>query len=307
VSAGELDWKVLLREFWADFNAKIGETAELRMSDVLTALDTALGPHLFPEKPDGSDPRACPVCNTGRMGLKSSRFGPFLGCSNYPECRHTRPLAAENGEDGAESGDRKLGEDPVTGEDVWLKAGRFGPYVQLGEGEKPKRASLPKGWSAPDMDLEKALRLLRLPREIGAHPEDGKPISAGIGRYGPFVLHNGTFANLSNVEEVFDVGLNRAVDLIASKRAGSRRGGEAAALKELGPHPADGQPIRVLAGRYGPYVKHGATNATIPKGTDSQAVTLEQAIALLAEREAKGGGGKKKPARGKSKQAKADA
>ena len=297
VSAGELDWKVLLREFWADFNAKIGEMGELRMSDVLTALDASLGPHLFPAKADGSDPRACPVCNTGRMGLKSSRFGPFLGCSNYPECRHTRPLTvAEEGEDGP-TGDRELGVDPVTGETVFLKTGRFGVYVQLGEGEKPKRSSLPKGWSAPDMDLEKGLRLLRLPREVGLHPEDGKKILAGIGRFGPFVLHEGTYANLSNADEVFDVGVNRAVDLIATKRAG-RRGGEAAALKDLGAHPVDGQPIRVLSGRYGPYIKHGSTNANVPRGADPLEVTLEQAVALIAEREAKGGGKKaKKPAR----------
>ena len=296
VSAGDLDWKVLLREFWAEFNAKVGETAELRMSDVLTALDRTLGPHLFPEKADGTDPRSCPVCNTGRMGLKSSKYGPFLGCSNYPECRHTRPLTvSEEGEDGA-TGDRELGVDPVTGEIVFLKTGRFGVYVQLGEGEKPKRSSLPKGWSAPDMDLEKGLRLLRLPREIGAHPEDGKPILAGIGRFGPFVLHNGTYANLPNADEVFDVGLNRAVDLIATKRAGRRP--ESTALAELGAHPADGQPIRVLSGRYGPYIKHGATNANVPRGADPLTVTLEQAVALIAERVAKGGGAKpKKPAR----------
>ncbi len=295
VSAGELDWKVLLREFWEDFNRKIGEMGELRMSDVLTALDTTLGPHLFPEKPDGSDPRACPVCNTGRMGLKSSRFGPFLGCSNYPECRHTRPLTVAEDGDEAAAGDRELGVDPVTGETVFLKSGRFGPYVQLGEGEKPKRASLPKGWSAPDMDLEKGLRLLRLPREVGKHPEDGKPILAGIGRFGPFVQHDGTYANLPSVDEVFEVGVNRAVDLIATKRAG-RRGGEAAALKDLGAHPVDGQPIRVLSGRYGPYIKHGSTNANVPRGADPLSVTLEQAVALIAEREAKGGG-KKKPAK----------
>ncbi|WP_293678159.1 type I DNA topoisomerase [uncultured Phenylobacterium sp.] len=294
VSAGELDWKVLLREFWEAFNAKIGETAELRMSDVLTALDRTLGPHLFPDKPDGSDPRACPVCGTGRMGLKSSKYGPFLGCANYPECRHTRPLTvAEEGEDGP-AGDRELGVDPVTGEIVYLKTGRFGTYVQLGDGEKPKRSSLPKGWSAPDMDLEKGLRLLRLPREVGLHPEDSKPILAGIGRYGPFVLHNGTYANLSNAEEVFDVGVNRAVDLIATKRSGRRA--ESAALAELGAHPVDGQPVRVLSGKYGPYIKHGSTNANVPRGADPLTVTLEQAVVLIAEREAKGGG-KKKPAR----------
>ncbi|MBI1199253.1 MAG: type I DNA topoisomerase [Phenylobacterium sp.] len=300
VSAGDLDWKVLLREFWTDFHAKISEMGELRMSDVLSALDESLGAHLFPEKPDGSDPRACPVCGSGRMSLKSSRYGPFLGCSNYPECRHTRPLSAsEDGEDAA-SGDRELGVDPVTGEKVWLKAGRFGPYVQLGEGEKPKRASLPKGWSAPDMDLEKALRLLRLPREVGMHPEDGKPILAGIGKFGPFVLHEKTYANLPSIDEVFEVGVNRAVDLIATKRAGRRPGAEA--LKELGAHPADGQPVRVLAGRYGPYVKHGDTNANIPRGADPLSVTLEQAVALIAEREAKGGGKKgKKAAASKTK------
>ncbi|MFN9849818.1 MAG: type I DNA topoisomerase [Alphaproteobacteria bacterium] len=298
VSAGELDWKVLLREFWLEFNAKIGETAELRISDVLTALDATLGPHLFPTKADGSDPRACPVCNSGRMGLKSSKYGPFLGCSNYPECRHTRPLTvAEDGEDGP-TGDRELGIDPVTGETVFLRTGRFGVYVQLGEGEKPKRSSLPKGWSAPDMDLDKGLRLLRLPRDVGNHPEDGKPIVAGIGRYGPFVLHDGTYANLPSADEVFDVGVNRAVDLLATKRAGRRGGAESAALAELGAHPVDGQPIRVLSGRYGPYIKHGATNANVPRGADPLSVTLEQAIELIAERVAKGGGGKaKKPAR----------
>ncbi|MBL8555400.1 MAG: type I DNA topoisomerase [Phenylobacterium sp.] len=298
VSAGELDWKVLLREFWTEFNAKIGETADLKITDVLNALDAALGPHLFPDKPDGSDPRACPTCGTGRMGLKSSRYGPFLGCSNYPECRYTRPIGVQvEGEDGA-SGDRELGVDPVTGETVYLKTGRFGVYVQLGDGEKPKRSSLPKGWSAPDMDLEKALRLLRLPREIGMHPEDGKPILAGIGRFGPFVLHEGTYANLPSVDEVFEVGVNRAVDLIATKRAGRRGGAEAAALKELGPHPVDGQPVRVLSGRYGPYIKHGSTNANVPRGADPLSVTMEQAVALIAEREAKGGGKKgKKPAR----------
>ncbi|HEX7945195.1 MAG TPA: topoisomerase C-terminal repeat-containing protein, partial [Phenylobacterium sp.] len=295
VSAGDLDWKVLLREFWNDFNAKIGETAELRMSDVLTALDKTLGPHLFPDKPDGSDPRACPVCNSGRMALKSSKYGPFLGCSNYPECRHTRPLTvAEEGDEGA-TGDRELGVDPVSGQIVYLKTGRFGVYVQLGDGEKPKRSSLPKGWSAPDMDLEKGLRLLRLPREVGNHPEDGKPIVAGIGRFGPFVLHNGTYANLPNADEVFDVGLNRAVDLIATKRAGRRP--EASALAELGAHPVDGQPIRVLSGRYGPYIKHGSTNANVPRGADPLTVTLEEAVKLIAERVEKGGGGKKKPAR----------
>ena len=298
VSAGELDWKALLREFWTDFYAKTEEIGALRTREVLDSLDTALAPFLYPPRPDGSDPRVCPTCGTGALSLKTSRFGPFVGCSNYPECRYTRPIGQAEGENGAENGDRELGVDPQTGETVYLKAGRFGPYVQLGEGDKPKRSSLPKGWSAAAMDLEKALRLLRLPREVGVHPEDGQPILAGLGRYGPFVQHNGTYANLSGADEVFEVGLNRAVALLAEKRAGGAgRRGEAAALKELGPHPADGQPVRVLSGRYGPYIKHGSTNANVPRGSDPQALTLEQAVALIAEREAKGGGTKKKPAR----------
>jgi len=304
VSAGELDWKVLLREFWQDFHAKTEEIGSLRTREVLDALDSALSLFLYPPKADGADPRVCPTCGTGRLSLKTSRFGPFVGCSNYPECRYTRPIGqAEGEENGGENGDRELGTDPETGQTVWLKAGRFGPYVQLGEGEKPKRASLPKGWSAAIMDLEKALRLLRLPREVGVHPEDGQPILAGIGRYGPFVQHAGTYANLSSVDEVFEVGLNRAVAALAEKRAGGAgRRGEAQALKELGAHPGDGQPVRVLSGRYGPYIKHGATNANVPRGADPQALTLDEAIKLLAEREAKGGS-KKKPARAAKAQA----
>jgi DNA topoisomerase-1 len=148
------------------------------------------------------------------------------------------------------------------------------------------------------MDIDKALRLLSLPRDVGPHPEDGAMIQAGIGRYGPYVLHAGTYANLESAEEVFEVGLNRAVAVLAEKRAGGGRGQRQAAapLKDLGAHPADGQPVRVLSGRFGPYIKHGSTNANIPRGTDPQDVTLEQAVALIAEREAKGGG-KKKPAK----------
>ncbi|MDP3852855.1 type I DNA topoisomerase [Phenylobacterium sp.] len=301
VSAGELDWKALLREFWTDFHAAVGEIAELRVTHVLDALNEALGPHIFPEKADGSDPRGCPTCGTGRLSLKTGKFGAFIGCSNYPECRFTRQIAQSDDDKTTESGDRELGVDPITGEMVFLKAGRFGPYVQLGEGDKPKRSSLPKGWSAAAMDLEKGLRLLRLPREVGAHPEDGGMITAGIGRFGPFVLHNGTYANLPGVDEVFEVGLNRAVTLLAEKRAGGggRGRGETAALKELGAHPADGAPVKIMSGRYGPYVKHGSTNANVPKGKEPSDVTLEEAVALLAEREAKGGG-KKKPAKAKA-------
>jgi DNA topoisomerase-1 len=295
VSAGELDWKALLREFWTDFNAAIGEIGELRTTHVLDALNEALGPHIFPAKEDGSDPRACPTCGTGQLSLKTGKFGAFIGCSNYPECRFTRPIAQADDEANGENADRELGIDPKTGETVWLKNGRFGPYVEAVGAEKPRRASLPKLWPPASMDIDKALRLLNLPREVGQHPEDGKPILAGIGRYGPYVQHDGTYANLENAEEVFDVGLNRAVTVLAEKRAGGFKGRAAAtALKDLGAHPEDGKPIQILSGRYGPYIKHGSTNANVPRGKDPQDVTLEEAVGLIAERAAKGG--KKKPA-----------
>ncbi len=291
VSAGELDWKLLLRRFWDDFHAATQAAGELRTTAILDHLNDALGPHIFPDKGDGTDPRACPSCADGRLSLKTSRFGAFIGCSNYPECRYTRPVASPDaGENGENGGDRELGLDPETGQPVHLKIGRFGPYVETTppEAEKPKRSSLPKGWSPASVDLEKALRLLRLPREVGAHPEGGKLITAGLGRYGPFVAHDGTYANLSDIEEVFDVGLNRAVALLAEKRAsrGAGRGGAMAPLKDLGAHPETGDPIHVMAGRYGPYVKSGKINATLPKGTAPEDLTLEAALPLLAAKAA---------------------
>lgn len=302
VSAGEMEWKQLLRDFWKDFHAAVGEISELRVTNVLDALNEALGPHIFPAKEDGSDARACPTCATGRLSLKTGKFGAFIGCSNYPECRFTRTLANAEGEDGAESGDRELGIHPVTGQAVWLKIGRFGPYVEMAEGEKPKRASLPKGWVPAAIDLEKAIRLLSLPREVGNHPDDGAIILAGIGRFGPYVQHSGTYANLDSPEEVFDVGLNRAITVLAEKRAGGGKGrgrAEATALKDLGLHPETGKSIKILSGRFGPYIKHEATNANVPKGMEPTDLTLEEAVRLIAEREAKGGG-KKKPVKAKA-------
>jgi len=291
VSAGDLDWKVLLRDFWTEFKAAIEGTAELRITNVLDALNEALGPHIFPEKPDGSDPRLCPNCGAGKLSIRLSKNGAFIGCSNYPECRFTRPVSAPGADGESESGDRVLGEDPATGLPVHLKIGRFGPYVETANGDdKPKRSSLPKGWSPQGMDLERALRLLSLPRLVGEHPEDGKPIQAGLGRYGPFILHDGTYANVSDIEEVFDIGLNRAVTLLAEKRAGGRgaRAGSTEPLKDLGAHPETGDSVKVLAGRFGPYVKSGAINATIPKSIDPSAITMEEAVKLIAERAAKG-------------------
>jgi DNA topoisomerase I len=290
VSAGELDWKALLREFWRDFDAAVGDIGELRTTQVLDALNEALGPHIFPDRGDGVDPRACPSCATGRLSLKTGRYGAFIGCSNYPECRYTRPIAASEGEEGEAAGDRELGIDPATGQSVWLKIGRFGPYVEAAA-DPPRRSSLPRDWPAAAMDLDKALRLLSLPRQVGAHPEDGEMILAGIGRYGPYVQHQKTYANLPNAEEVFEVGLNRAVALLAEKRAGGGRGRAAASPgRELGAHPETGKPIKLMAGRYGPYVKHEDINATLPKGADPDALTLAEAVALIAARGAEGGG-----------------
>ena len=305
VSAGQLDWKVLLRNFWQDFHAATQAAGELRTTAILDALNESLGAHIFPDKGDGTDPRECPLCHQGQLSLKTSRFGAFIGCDRYPECKYTRPVASPSAEDGsAESGDRELGIDPETGQPVQLKIGRFGPYVEITppEGDKPKRSSLPKGWSPASLTLDQALRLLALPREVGVHPEDGKMITAGLGRYGPFVLHAGTYANVSDIDEVFEVGLNRAVALLAEKRAGRPgRGAATAPLKDLGAHPETGEPIHVMAGRFGPYVKSGKINATLPKGTAPEDLTLEDALPLLA---AKAGAAPKKKAPAKKAAAK---
>jgi len=302
ISDGKLAWKDVLRDFWKDFSGAVDDIKELRVTDVLDALNDELAPLVFPAREDGSNPRICPKCGTGNLSLKLGKFGAFVGCSNYPECSFTRQLgdaANPNGENGnGDDGTRLLGKDPYTAEEVTLRSGRFGPYIQRGDGKDAKRSSLPKGWTPESIDHEKALALLALPRDVGKHPESGKMISAGLGRYGPFVLHDGTYANLESIEDVFSIGLNRAVSVIAEKQAkgkGGRNGGTAAALKELGDHPDGGGKIVVRDGKYGPYVNFGKVNATLPKGKDPQSVTIEDALALIAEKEAKGGG--KKPFR----------
>ncbi|WP_336064952.1 type I DNA topoisomerase [Nitratireductor rhodophyticola] len=306
ISDGQLSWKEVLRDFWQDFSGHVDEIKELRVTNVLDALNEELAPLAFPAKEDGTDPRACPRCGTGQLSLKLGRHGAFVGCSNYPECGFTRQFGeagnGENGENGLD-GDKVLGKDPHTEEEITLRSGRFGPYVQRGEGKEAKRAGLPKGWSSDSIDIEKALALLALPRDVGQHPESGKMISAGIGRYGPFLLHDGAYANLESVEDVFSIGLNRAVTVIAEKQAKGGRGRSTpTALKELGDHPDEGGKITVRDGRYGPYVNHGKVNATLPKGKEPMDVTLEEAVELIAAKAAKGG--KKKPAAKKKAPAK---
>lgn len=306
ISDGKLEWKDVLRDFWREFTGSVEEIKDLRVGEVLEALNEILGPHVFPPREDGSDPRSCPSCKSGRLSLKiSGKYGAFIGCGNYPECRYTRQLSDTGGTGDSEAAGpdgKLLGYDPDTGFAVTLRTGRFGPYVQLGEAaedEKPKRSSLPKGVDAGSIDLDYALKLLSLPREVGLHPETGKLITAGLGRYGPFILHDGMYANVEGIEEVFSVGINRAVTLLAEKAAGAKgrfQRPKATVLKDLGEHPDGGGKIEVLSGRYGPYVKHGSVNATIPNGKDPATLSVAEAVELIAARAAKGPS-KKKPVR----------
>jgi DNA topoisomerase-1 len=322
VSDGKLAWKDFLRDFWKEFNGAIEGVAELRVTHVIDALNEVLEPHIFPPKTDAGgnklDPRKCPTCGTGQLSLKLGKFGAFIGCSNYPECRFTRPFGAEKpGDSDIPPEGKMLGNNPE-GVPVFLKSGRFGAYVQLGpdpveKSEKPRRSSIPNGWSVPDLDLEQALKLLSLPREVGKHPEDGEPIEANLGRYGPYVKHLKTYANVPDVNELFEIGLNRAVTLIAEKRAGKGagrgRGQAAPPLREMGNHP-DGEPIRLYNGRFGPYLKHGVINANIPRGADPATITLEQAIELVDARALAAPStkmkGKKKAAKAPAKKAAAE-
>jgi DNA topoisomerase I len=291
ISNHEIEWRTVLRDFWRDFIGAVDDTKDLKISQVIDALDELLAPHLFPPRADGSDPRVCPNCSSGRLTLKLSKFGAFIGCSSYPECRYTRPLTASA--DGSDIGTKKLGVDPKTGLDVTLRSGRFGPYVQLGEAvekEKPKRAGLPKGTNPEDVDLERALALLSLPRDVGLHPEDGEPIRAGIGRFGPYIQHGKTYANLEPGDDIFHVGLNRAVTLLAEKLAkGPRRRFGADPGRALGMHPTKGGPIVAKNGRYGPYVSHEGVNATLTGDKTPETVTLEEAAALIDARAERNG------------------
>jgi DNA topoisomerase I len=291
ISNGEVDFKKVLRDFWKDFRAKIGEVSELRITQVIDSLNDLLEPHIFPAKADGTAPRACPTCADGSLSLKLSRFGSFIGCTNYPECKYTRQLSIPPDGEAQPIDGTVIGTDPVSGLPVTRRIGRFGPYLQLGdavEGEKPKRASIPKSANPATIDLEYALKLLSLPREVGLHPETKTPIVANFGRFGPFILHDGTYANLKDPDDVYTVGLNRAVTLLAEKRArGPSNRGRPGALRDLGAHPADKAKVEVMGGRYGAYVKHGKVNATIPPEIKPEEITLEQALALLAERTGK--------------------
>lgn len=297
ISDGRIDWKQVLREFWQAFSAKVEDTKDLRVAEVLDTLDEVLGPHFFRDVGDGNDPRKCPTCSNGRLGLKLGKFGAFIGCSNYPECKFTRPLevvegSAEDAATGSNGGPKVLGIDPETGKEVTLRKGPYGFYVQLGEPEegskeKPKRSSIPKHISPHDVDLDIALGLLSLPRTLGRDPETGDDVQAGIGRFGPYVKRGGTYVSLKDGDDVLSIGMNRARELLATKP-------RKAEPKELGKHPDDKKPVQLRDGRFGPYVQHGKTMASVPKGTTKDDVTLEMAVDLIAAKAGSKGG--KKPA-----------
>ena len=305
VSGGRADWQAVLDAFWRDFKPKTAEVMEQKPSDVMAELDAFLEPYLFPENADGSDPRLCPKCGAGRLSLRGGRFGPFVACSNYPECKFTRKFAQPGGEAGETGEDEELGTDPATGEAVWRKSGRFGPYVQLGEGKEAKRASIPKDVPAEEFGLDWALKLLSLPRTVGTHPESGKEISAAIGRYGPYLLHDGKYGRLSSTVEVFEVGMNAAVALLAdAANKGPRRGGAREPLRQLGEHPRTGLALNVMEGRFGPYVSDGTIHATLPKTVAPDALTLEEAAQLIDAKAAKAPAKKSKKAPAKKAPAK---
>ncbi|HJS31463.1 MAG TPA: type I DNA topoisomerase [Alphaproteobacteria bacterium] len=289
ISGGRVDWKAVLRDFWRAFSEAVANTKDLTITQVIDSLDAELGPHFFPAREDGADPRRCPSCGEGRLGLKLGKFGAFVGCSRYPECRYTRRLGIENGdgEAAALEAARTIGVDPSSGEIVSLRKGPYGLYLQLGEGAegiKPKRVSLPRDIDAQTIDLDMALKLLALPRAVGPHPETGDMITAGLGRFGPYLKHGHKYKSLGSTQDLLTVGLNRAVDILAQPGGGRRAATPAGPTREIGTHPDDGKPLIAGVGRYGPYVKHGSVYANLSKGRSIEEVTLDEAVALIAER-----------------------
>lgn len=311
VSDGREAYKDLLAKFWKDFKPKADEVMDKMPSEVTEVLDGYLSDFLFPEREDGKDPRYCPLCDKegregGRLALRGGRYGAFVACANYPECKFTRRFAQPGADGGAGEDDGVMGTDPETGAEIHRKTGRFGPYIEMEVDGEKKRASIPK--DLDDFDLEWAIKLLGLPRIVGEHPETGKEIEAAIGRYGPYLRHDGKYAKLQSTRDVFETGMNAAVTMLAE--AANRKGGgrqKAEPIKTLGEHPTSGGEMKVMPGRYGPYVTDGTTNATIPKDVKPEDVTEQQAIELIDARAAKGPPKKKRrksPAKKKKASAK---
>jgi len=290
ISNSKEKWKDVLSGFWNDFCKNIDNTKDLSVRKVIDTLDAELGEHFLPKKKDGSDPRKCPACNNGRLGIKLSKTGGFIGCSNYEDnkngCNFTMPLEHI---DGSESGGLtkypiELGKEPGSNKGVKIKKGPYGLYVELSaksDKEKPKRMGIPKNLSADEINLDKALELLSLPRLIGQHPETKKDIYGGIGPFGPYIKHDNAYKSLKD-DDVLTIGLNRAVELVAQiKKRGS------ADDRALGQHPKNKKKIFIKSGRYGPYIRFGSVNVSIPKNINEKEITIEEAVALIDKKAAK--------------------
>ena len=291
ISGGRATRTGVLEDFWRDFAPAVSAATKLGVREAITGVEAVVEPVLFPPRSDGVDPRACPKCLEGRLALRPGRNNLFLGCDRYPDCRFVRSVEAATEGEADWLGDRELGQDGA-GRSVLVRKGPFGFYLELGT-DPPKRTSLPADSDPHGIDLALARQYLALPRALGAHPDTGVEIEAGIGRYGPFVRCGRVYANLPKDESVLEVGLNRAVSLIADRESRRGRGAAAAALRELGDHP-EGGAVRILDGRYGPYVKWGRVSASIPKDRDPEQVTMSEAQELIAAKQARGTSGSRR-------------
>ena len=298
ITSGTINWKEFLDKFWKNFSSNIGEVTDLRITNVLDHLNESLKNHIFVEAEGKDITRECPTCS-GQLSLKVSRFGAFVGCSNYPECKFTRPISPKKMKEVVE--DKVLGIDEETKKEIKLLSGRFGPYIQLGDNDtkdKPKRSSVPKGIPAAEIDLAKANYLLSLPREIGLHPESGEMITINYGRYGGYLSCAEKNASLEDISEFFEIGINRAVSLLANAKPGRLK--SSSEIKTLGDHPDDKKPVKVMKGKFGPYIKYKTINATIPDQYDPETISMDEALDLIERKLEKDGKSKKKKAKKKA-------
>ena len=283
--------------FWKDFNNNVSEVKEKRTREVLDLLNESLGELIFESDENGKINRKCKLCDTGELSLKNSfRGGAFIGCSNYPDCKFTRPLSKSKANDQIALAEPKLIGQNENGKEIYLKNGRFGPYLQyeiideVDQSKKKKKkkdnnnlknVSIPKGIEIDQINLEKAKYLCSLPKVIGQHPDNGKDITINSGRFGPYLKCENKSARLENVDEIFTIGLNRAITLIAEAKPGRI---SSSLIKDLGEHPEDKKPVRIMKGQYGPYIKYKSLNATIPEEKDPTELTMEEALILIEKR-----------------------
>jgi len=300
ITSGKIEWVEVLNNFWKDFYQNVGEVKEKRTREVLDLLNESLGALIFDrDEKDGID-RKCKLCSNGELSLKNSfRGGAFIGCSNYPECKFTRPLSKSKAAAQYNLAEPKLLGQNLNGKDIYLKNGRFGPYLQYekekeelepkkkkrkkkkDENDHLKNVTIPKGIEVDNVDLDKAKFLCSLPKVLGQHPESGKEITLNSGRFGPYLKCENKSARLENVEDLFSIGLNRAITLIADAKPGRI---SSSLIKDLGEHPEDKKPVRIMKGQYGPYIKYKSLNATIPEEKDPTELTMEEALILIEKR-----------------------